>query len=368
MKIVIDEGLSTLRKGSGIGEHSWWLYHSLRQCAKDLRSNGELVVELTDYSAWRAFPPKLQRLLYLGWTNTVDILRHKLQNVDLVHYTNYYLPFFRCPGVRYVVTIHDLTAYVAPDTLPTAYVQYAKWAIKYAVSNADLIIADTKAIEQEIRENLTMDLDRILVCYSGVKPIFRRCQKLTCHNKGDFLLFVGTIERRKNLITLIKALSAVRKKRGLNELRLILVGRKGFGFEEVKQAIHQEGLSDVISLTGYIPDDELVNLYNAASALVLPSKHEGFGIPLLEAMACETPIIASDIPAFREVAGKAALFYGDPKDEDSLAEAMETVVSDSVLRQNLIEAGRLQVRNFSWERVAQEHVKAYEKALAIVSW
>jgi glycosyltransferase involved in cell wall biosynthesis len=367
VKIVIDEGLSTLRKGSGIGEHSWLLYHSLQQYAKELRSTEELVVELTNYSAWRTFPPKLQRLLYLSWTNTIGILWYKLQNVDLVHYTNYYIPFFRYPGVRYVVTIHDLSAYVVPDTLPTAYVQYARRAIQYAVSNADLIIADTKAIEQEIRENLTIDLDRVRVCYSGVKPIFRRCQKLTYYNKGDFLLFVGTIEHRKNLITLIKALSPVRKNRTLNDLRLILVGRKGAGFEEVKQAIHQEGLSDVISFTGYIPDDELVNLYNAALALVLPSKYEGFGIPLLEAMACETPIVASDIPAFREVAGEAALFYGDPEGQDSLAEAMETIVYDSALRRNLIEAGRLQVQNFSWERVAQEHVKAYEKALTIVT-
>jgi glycosyltransferase involved in cell wall biosynthesis len=376
MKIVINEGLSTLRKGSGIGEHSQWLYHSLRQYAQEC--NGELDVELTDYSAWRRFPPRLQRLLYLAWTNTVSAMWHGLRKVDLVHYTNYYLPVLRHPNIEYVVTIHDLTPYVAPDTLPKSYVQYARRAIQYAVNGADVIIADTEAIQKEISQNLGTGLDKIQVCYSGVRPIFRRCQELphasrkeilrcTQNDIGEFFLFVGTLERRKNLVTLIRALARLRKKDKLGHLRLVLVGRQGFGFAEIEQAIHQEGLDDVVSLTGYIPDDQLVNLYNAALALIMPSEYEGFGIPLLEAMACQVPIIASDIPAFREVAGQAALFYGAPKDVDSLLSAMETVIHDRALRQNLIEAGRLQVHNFSWERVAQQHIEAYKKTLAIVS-
>jgi glycosyltransferase involved in cell wall biosynthesis len=366
MKVVIDDGLSTIRRKTGIGQHTSLLYDSLREYAREQLVK-QVTVELTNYWILQALPPSLQRIMYLSWINTVGPFWRKGHNTELVHFTNYYIPHVKPRGIKYVVTIYDLTAWMVPDALPQNYTHYIKKAIARAISDSDLIVTLTKAIKEEVLSHFTIGEDKIAVCHTGVRPVFRHHESLSTRDSERFFLFVGTIEYRKNIDTLIKALSKVRRRRGNQNLKLVLVGRKGFGFEEIQEVIYRESLSDSVSVAGYVNDRELVELYNTAEALVLPSLYEGFGIPLIEAMACETPIVASDIPAFREVAGRAALFYGHPKDEDSLADAMEAIVCDSTLRQNLIEAGRLQVQNFSWQRVAQKHMKAYEKALTMVS-
>ncbi len=367
MKVVIDDGLSTTRLKTGIGQHTSQLYDSLRDYAKNRQLANQVTVKLTNYWVLQTLPPSLQRILYWGWINTMGPVWHRLQNTELVHFTNYYIPYIRPRGTKYVVTIYDLTAWMVPDALPQNYVGYIKNAITRAIFASDLIVTLTKAIKEEVLSHFAISEDKIVICYTGVRPIFTHHESVSTMNSGRFFLFVGTIERRKNVGTLIKALCKVRRRSGNQDLKLVLVGRRGFGFEEIQEVIYRESLVDSVSVVGYLGDEELVKLYSTAEALVLPSLYEGFGIPLIEAMACETPIVASDIPAFREVAGQAALFYGDPKDEDSLAEAMETVIHDSALRQNLIEAGKLQVQNFSWERVAQKHVEVYEKVLTIVS-
>jgi glycosyltransferase involved in cell wall biosynthesis len=366
MKVIIDDGLSTIRRKTGIGQHTLLLYDSLRKYAKDRRLD-QVTVKLTNYWILRGLPPNLQRIMYLGWINTMGPFWHKCQNTELVHFTNYYIPYIKPGGIRYVVTIYDLTAWMVPDALPQNYARYIKKAVARSIFASDLIVTLTKAIKEEVLSYFTIREDKITVCHTGVRSVFRHYESLSTRDSERFFLFVGTIEYRKNIDTLIKALSKVRRRRGNQTLKLVLVGKKGFGFEEIQEVIYGESLSDSVSVVGYVEDKELVKLYNTAEALVLPSFYEGFGIPLIEAMACETPIVASDIPAFREVAGQAALFYGDPKDVDSLVSAMETVIHDRALRQNLIEAGRLQVHNFSWERVAQQHIEAYKKALTIVS-
>jgi glycosyltransferase involved in cell wall biosynthesis len=157
-----------------------------------------------------------------------------------------------------------------------------------------------------------------------------------------YVLCVSTLHPHKNIDGLIRAYT--RRKR---DFKLVLAGMRGFHASEVEKLIN-----DDIRVTGWIPRAELLNLYARATAFIYPSKFEGFGMPVLEAMAAGIPVACSDIPPLREVAGDAALFF-DPLDEDAIANALERITSDQALRKQLAEAGPKRAREFTWQRSAE---------------
>jgi glycosyltransferase involved in cell wall biosynthesis len=174
---------------------------------------------------------------------------------------------------------------------------------------------------------------------------------------GDYALFVGTLQPRKNLIRLIEAFSNFRFP--ISDFRLVIAGKKGWLYQEIFRWVEELGLEKKVVFTGYVPEGDLPVLLSGARLFVFPSLYEGFGLPVLEAMACGTPVVCSNASSLPEVAGDAAVLV-DPQDVEGLAAAMERVLGDEELRAELIVRGFEQARKFSWERCARETLDVLE--------
>jgi glycosyltransferase involved in cell wall biosynthesis len=173
------------------------------------------------------------------------------------------------------------------------------------------------------------------------------------------ILFVGTIEPRKNVARLVEAYSRLRD----GQVKLVIGGARGWLYEEVFARVEELELTGDVLFPGYIPPDELPLWYNAAELFVYPSLYEGFGLPPLEAMACGTPVITSNVSSLPEVVGEAGLTV-DPMDSMGLAEAMNQVLADEALRQSMRERGLSRASRFSWAKAARETVGVYRRALS----
>jgi len=368
IKIVLEDGFA-IQKGAGIGQHTLNLSHQLRKFPE---IDSVQLMEKPFLS--RISSASLRRALYIAWLNSGLQMVLRRKRVDIIHFTNYLIPVLRLSKAKYVVTIHDLTAWRFPETLPRAYVSYIKWAISHAVKTADLICTVSDAVKKEIVELFNIDEEKVQTCYSGVSKEFCKLPDGLLNNfliklqrkfpiKPGFLLFVGTLERRKNVMTLLKAFSTLEARLEDLNLQLVLAGSPGNSYPEVRTYLEKNNLKDQVILTGYVTKEELIALYNLSRIFVFPSLYEGFGTPLLEAMACGVPIVASEIPSTKEVAKDAVFYYGEPCNAEALTQAIIKVLEDEDLQRNLVVKGLGRVKVFSWEKIAEKHLRAYREAL-----
>jgi glycosyltransferase involved in cell wall biosynthesis len=266
---------------------------------------------------------------------------------------------------RSIVTIHDLFFYHHPE-LTGAEIRrdYAPLVQKHA-AHADAIITVSEATAADVEKELQIPRDRITVIHNGLdlnqaspQPSVEReiAQKYELPER--FLLFVGTIEPRKNLLTLLEAARILVDEHWDGEL--LLAGASGPKDHEFKNAVRQLDLRHRVRMLGYVPPADLRTIYRRARGLVNPSIWEGFGLPPLEAMACGIPVIVSEVPAHREVAGDAAYFV-DPKDPTSIARGIEQVWTDVRLREQLIAAGSQRVTLFTWDETARKTLALYRR-------
>jgi glycosyltransferase involved in cell wall biosynthesis len=282
--------------------------------------------------------------------------------LDVLHSPDFIPPFRR--NCRSVITIHDLNFVLFPHFLTKSSARYYG-QIDEAVRRTDAIIAVSQATKEDVMRLLGVPEHRIKVIYEAASPVFRRLEDSDIPERvrqrfgveQEFLLFVSTVEPRKNVPTLLKAF-----KRLLTSYRpdtlLVLAGERGWLYEEVFQLVTDLDLVDRVRFVGRVTTEELVWLYNTAQALVAPSFYEGFGLTPLEAMACGTPVIVSDISSFPEVVGDAGLLI-DPYEEEELAVAMWRILSDQELRASLVEKGFTRAGLFSWEKAARETLDLY---------
>jgi glycosyltransferase involved in cell wall biosynthesis len=183
----------------------------------------------------------------------------------------------------------------------------------------------------------------------------------------SYLLYVGTLHPRKNLVRLVQAFAALLQSlaassnRRMDGLQLVLAGQKGWHYDEIFAEVRRLGLTERVVLTGYVPGADLGGLLSGALAFVFPSLYEGFGLPVLEAMACGTSVVCSATSSLPEVAGDAALLV-DPLDTEEISRALYQIVVDEPLRRVLVERGFQQVQRFSWQRCAQETLQVLEEA------
>ena len=175
------------------------------------------------------------------------------------------------------------------------------------------------------------------------------------HRLGHtFFLSVGRLEKKKNPAMLIRAFELFKQHRGIGDpFELVLVGEPGFGYAQIKELIDQSLQKELIREVGFLSDNDVAALMNTATAFCFPSWYEGFGIPLVEALSCGAPLMVSDIPVHREVAGEAAL-YISPKEPEQWAKQMARLVDDSTVRDQLVERGNVQVQTYSWKKTAEE--------------
>jgi len=289
-----------------------------------------------------------------------------LKGLDVFHGLDARLPRF-CRGTKKVVTFHDLSVFVSDEFSPESF--RLKKRARYAelATEADHFIAVSESTRRALLEFLGADETRITVVHEGVTADFfprppeeQEATRKKYHLDKDFVLFVGAISRRKNVATLLRAFAVVAEKTGLD---LVLVGRPGFGHEAEMAPLGELGIGERVHTLGFVPDADLPALYSAASVFVFPSLYEGFGIPLLEAMACGTPIVASDTSSIPEVVGEAGILV-PPTDHEQLAEAIIRVVEDRALSKRLSEAGLERAKQFTWERAARQTLGVYRRLAA----
>mgnify|MGYP001813947866 CR=1 FL=1 len=298
---------------------------------------------------------------------------------DVLFVPSHVLPLVHPP--RSVVTVHDLGYHYYPETHTLFQNAYLRWSTRYNARTARCVLADSEATRQDLLRYYEVPEERIVVAHPGrdetLAPvrdpqILRKVRSRYGLN-APYFLYIGTLHPRKNLVRLIEAFAALRiasRAQGqpvdgradrVSESQLVLAGQKGWLYEEIFAQVRELGLAERVILTGYVPDSDLGSLLSGALAFVFPSLYEGFGLPVLEAMACGTPVVCSDVSSLPEVAGDAAL-YVDPLDVGAMAQALHQIAVDAGLRRALVGRGFQQVHRFSWRRCAQETLQVLEDA------
>ena len=288
--------------------------------------------------------------------------------IDLFHATDFVLPP-TLPSTRTLLTVHDLSFVRVPQAASPPLKAYLDRVVPRSVKMADHILADSQATKDDLLELYSTAADKITVLYSGVDSRFQRITNAAVLEQAkakygltgvDYLLSVGTVQPRKNYSRVIRALAGLRQQG--YDLHYAIAGGKGWLEDEMHQTIAETRLGDAVHLPGFVDDDDLPALYSAARTLVIPSLYEGFGLPILEAMACGTPVITSSLSSLPEVAGKAGILV-NPLDISAIGDAILRIESDSQHRAFLIDAGYQQVRKFTWERAARQLKSIYEHLL-----
>jgi glycosyltransferase involved in cell wall biosynthesis len=265
-----------------------------------------------------------------------------------------------------VVTIHD----VIPLVLPWSFPRRHRWVVATALSRmrkqADMVIVPSHAVAEDVMRYLQVERQRIAVIPMGCNPRFRPHQdpsRATALRRRyalpeRYILFVGTLEPRKNVNTLLQAFAQLIADRPRDGLHLVIAGGQGWGGEDHRATVERLGIRQYVRFTGFVADDDLPDLYRGAQVFVYPSLYEGFGLPVLEAMASGVPVITSNRSSLPEVAGDAALLV-DPTQAEALAAAMSALLHDDALRQALRAKGLARAATFTWEVVAQRTVAVY---------
>ena len=278
-----------------------------------------------------------------------------LAEFDLVHCPTVTAPFFFRPGSKVIMTVHDLTPILFPRLHTRRSTLYYRYLLKQRLRFVDRFIAVSRRTKEDLVDLFGLPSDKIDVVYSGVSSQYKPSTQI----RDNFLLAVATLEPRKNLKRLIQAYVDLRKEREIQD-RLILVGKKGWSYDDIL-TVPTEYKDDIV-FTGYLPEKDLIRLYQTARLFVYPSLYEGFGLPVLEAMACGCPVITSCTSSMPEVAGEAAL-YIDPSNTVSLKHAICTLVHDDEQRAKLAIEGPQRALQFSWQRCADQTLEVYQKGL-----
>lgn len=315
----------------------------------------------TQATRWPTHSPSVRIL----WEQVAQPLALARQEVDLLHALAFVAPA-ACP-CPFVVTVYDLSFLRFPEAFRPWNRLYLTLFTRLSVRRARRVIAISQHTKRDLVHWLGTPEEKVDVAPCGVgeafHPLPREQVEAFREAQGlppQFLLFVGTLEPRKNLPA---ALKAVRHLVDAGHTPyLAVVGGRGWGYDEVLQSVDELGLGQHVRLVGFVPTDELVLWYNAATALVYPSLYEGFGMPALEAMACGLPVVASDRSALPEVVGEAGLLV-DPTAPEEMAEALARVWQDADLRASLRERGLARAQGASWRETAQQTIRAYDKAI-----
>lgn len=299
------------------------------------------------------------------WRVPMAVARAK---ADLLHEPHYVLPpLTRC---RTVVTIHDCIHLRFPEYLPSrAAFAYAHTMIRLAARKADRVLTVSDASKRDILHYTGVAPEKVVVVHNGLDARFAAAPDAEAMDRVQqrfqldhpFVLYVGNIKPHKNLERLIAAFASMRHD-GPEGLKLVVIGDETSKHPGLRQAVHRHRLDKHVRFFGFQPAATLVTFYRLARAFVFPSLYEGFGLPPLEAMANETPVVTSNLSSLPEVAGDAALLV-DPYDVDSIADGIRRAVTDEPLRQQLIAKGRARAREFSWPRAAADTLAVYREVL-----
>jgi len=289
------------------------------------------------------------------WTQVGLACRTWVDKLDVLWVPAHTLPVLRKPGIKTIVTIHGIEYEWLPAYENLLQRWYLPLSTKYAVLSANKIIAVSEFTKKQLIERLGGDKKKIKVVYEGYTPQSPTSNFQILNNykikAKQYLLFVGTIQPRKNLERLVEAFSVLSAK--YSGLSLVIAGKLGWLYGGVLDAIKKYKLEDKMIITGYVEDEVRQVLLNQALVYVQPSITEGFGLPVLEAMAMGVPVVSSNGGALKEVVGDAGVLF-DPFDVGQMANSIESMVQSEQTREKFINKGRLRIKDFSWEKAAKK--------------
>jgi len=358
---------------SGTGRYTTELVKHLARLDRD----NEYVILLHDDSPLRAplkefenvhlvKEPRRSRLGRIWWEQ-----RHLPGLIAKKHLVVFHAPAFVLPGrssAATVATIHDLVFMRYPETFGYFRRNYLSWAIPRSVYRATKVIADSEATRRDLRDLLGVKPERVAVIPLGIGEEFFNTAPFEAFAQAHsmlalperYILTVGTIEPRKNLVRLIEAYAIVKERMKRRCPVLVLVGRKGWKYEDVFDRIADRQLGGDVIWSDFLSDELVRAVYQHATLFVCLSLHEGFGLPLLEAMASGVAVLSSDRSSMPEVVGEAGVLV-DPTNVEAVADAMEALLKNDERRQELAARARERARGFSWELTARQTLAIYQE-------
>jgi glycosyltransferase involved in cell wall biosynthesis len=373
MKVGVDGKVLTRQIG-GIGRCAIKLLQGLQACMAAECPDVELVifsapqtdpVILTDLKipVCRRFEGIKSTLLRSTFCLSRGVVS---EQIDVFHGLDQSgIPFFLKKG-RYVVTIHDILPLVLPWAFPLKHRLLSRVALSRIRQQADGVLVPSTAVKHDVMERLHVPENRIFVVPWGCEvqfqptgdPVHFQGMKERYGLPDRYILFVGTLEPRKGVGTLLKAFAILRGSHPDGDLKLVLAGGQGWDYERLLATQQALKLQDEVLFTGFVDEADLPHLYRGALLFVYPSLNEGFGLPILEAMACGTPVITSNTSSMPEVAGQAAILV-EPNNPEVLAAAMTLMLRDDAQRDELRRRGVARAREFTWQAVARQTLQVY---------
>lgn len=378
MKILIDAS-GIVNETTGVGQYSLQLLKALSEIDDQNEYFVVLQKVLKDTHLIHNLENKHNFSLIKGNTSAVGpkkqfyyykLLRRNCFNFDLLHSLNSELPLYG--NVKTVVTIHDLKYIKYPhffNDFPIIKSRYLKYTMKKGAEKANKIIAISHSTKKDIINLLGIERKKIKVIYEASNLELYSQKNYNMSNdkilkkysiKKPYFLYVGEKRPHKNLEGLIKAFAIFKEKYDRWNSYLVLVGKRYPGYKEYITRAKNLGVVENIIFTGFIFDEHLKAVYSEAEILLLVSFYEGFGIPILEAMECGTPVITSNISSIPEVAGGAALLV-DPHNTQEIVEKINGLMNSKILKKQLVESGLERVKQFSWEVSAKKTLKIYKE-------
>ena len=374
MRIGLDGKILTLRAG-GTGRYAISLTRAMLAEAAARRPDLEFVVltgPQTSREVMEEFRGRCEEHFLSAKSSVIRSLTLvpaalRRLRVDVFHGMDHVgIPLVGRSG-KYVVTVHDVIPLILPETFTPRHRLVVRLALARVRRKADLVVVPSHAVKRDVVRRVGLPGDRVVVTHEGCEPRFRPVRSEGALREvaaryglpPRYVLAVGTLEPRKNLTTLLEAFARLRRDGAVDaDLRLVLAGARGWLDEPIFATVRSLGLEDAVRFTGFVDDDDLPAVYSGAALFVFPSLHEGFGLPLLEAMACGVPVVTSNVSSMPEVAGDAATLV-DPRDGEGLAAAIARSLRDEALRDRLRDAGIARARQFSWEATARRTLDAY---------
>jgi glycosyltransferase involved in cell wall biosynthesis len=373
MKIGLD-GIPLGGIKTGVGHYTFELAQHLAQAKPD--DDLQVVSHIPFHSSAIenvSAPPNLKfisepvNLLTKHWWTLGLPLYIRRHSLDLFHGTNYDVPVWG--GVPTVLTIHDLSLYLYPETHEQRRVRRARRRLPLMARLATAIIVPTQSVKNEVCEHLSVAPEKLFVVHEAPRRCFRpRAGELAQETRkklgveDSFILYVGTIEPRKNLSTLVRAFEEIYRNTELRP-QLVIAGSKGWLTEELFAHVEQSSFRERILMTGYLGDDDLRALYSTCAVMNYPALYEGAGLPPLEAMACGASVITTTAAAIAEMVGGGARLIA-PKDHSALAKNIVELLTDAGARQSLAVLGQKRAAEFTWERTAAATHNIYIDAIA----